>query len=216
MISDLSREPGKYLTVTRDTVTPEGASRSRHLKSGTLILSNSGTVCVPKILAVEGCIHDGFVAFPSLPADMDKNYLYCWFEKIRPVVIQRNRQGMTQVNRNTEIVRSLPIPLAPLPEQHRIVAEVERRLSVIDELDAVIDANLRRAERLRQAILKRAFEGKLVPQDPNDEPASVLLERIRGERAAVTTGNSGRRGSRRAPTRRNSTRAAHALRHDHQ
>ena len=69
-----------------------------------------------------------------------------------------------------------------LSEQHRIVAEVERRLSVIDELEAVLTTNLKRADRLRQAILKRAFEGKLVPQDPTDEPARVLLERIRMER----------------------------------
>ena len=77
-------------------------------------------------------------------------------------------------------------PLLPLAEQRRIVAEVERRLSVIDELEAVIVTNLKRADRLRQAILKRAFEGKLVPQDPTDEPASVLLERIRMERARPT------------------------------
>src|SRR5439155_16287219 len=76
----------------------------------------------------------------------------------------------------------LPLPLPPLPEQQRIVAEVERRLSVIDELEATFATNLKRADRLRQAILKRAFEGKLVPQDPTDEPASVLLERIRLER----------------------------------
>jgi type I restriction enzyme S subunit len=76
---------------------------------------------------------------------------------------------------------SVPVPVPPLVEQRRIVAEVERRLSVIDELGMQIEANLKRGERLRQAILKHAFEGKLVPQDPNDEPASVLLERIRTE-----------------------------------
>jgi type I restriction enzyme S subunit len=79
-------------------------------------------------------------------------------------------------------VSQLPIPIPPVAEQRRIIAEVERRFSVIDELEAVIAANLKRSDRLRQAILKHAFEGKLVPQDLTDEPASVLLERIRAER----------------------------------
>jgi type I restriction enzyme S subunit len=69
-------------------------------------------------------------------------------------------------------------PLPPLAEQRRIVAEVERRLSVVSALEATVAANLRRAERLRQSILKRAFEGKLVAQDASDEPARALLERI--------------------------------------
>jgi type I restriction enzyme S subunit len=83
----------------------------------------------------------------------------------------------------------MPFPLPPLAEQQRIVAEVERHMSVIQAAEAVVEANLKRAERLRQAILKRAFEGKLVPQDPSDEPASALLERIRGERA-LTQGST--------------------------
>ena len=82
-------------------------------------------------------------------------------------------------------VSSLPIPLPPVAEQRRIVAEVERRLSVIRQTEAAVEANLTRADRLRQSILKEAFSGKLVPQDPGDEPASALLERIRAERAAA-------------------------------
>ena len=78
---------------------------------------------------------------------------------------------------------SLPIP--PLEEQRFIVEEVERRLSVVDKLEATVEENLKQAAGLRQSILKRAFSGELVPQDPDDEPADVLLERIREEREAV-------------------------------
>jgi len=77
-------------------------------------------------------------------------------------------------------IRSVEIPIPPLTEQERIVDEIERRVSVLSELEMQIEANLKRATRLRQSILNRAFEGKLTPQDPRDEPASALLERIRG------------------------------------
>ena len=89
------------------------------------------------------------------------------------------------------------VALPPLAEQRRIVAEVEWRLSVIQQADAAVEANLTRAERLRQSILKEAFSGKLVPQDPNDEPASVLLERIRAEREAAEAAAKSRRKPRR-------------------
>ncbi|MBM4330371.1 MAG: hypothetical protein FJ117_03940 [Deltaproteobacteria bacterium] len=185
MISDISREKGKYISKTKDSVTEEGAKRSRLLKAGTLILSNSGTVCVPKILAVDGCIHDGFVAFPELSEKINILYFYHFFDHIRPMIIQENKQGVTQVNLNTDIVKRIPVPFLSFSEQQKIIEEIESRFSMADEVEKIAELTLKQSERLRQSILKIAFEGKLVPQDPTDLPADELLKQIKKEREAA-------------------------------
>jgi type I restriction enzyme S subunit len=89
----------------------------------------------------------------------------------------------------------VPLPLAPITEQEEIAREVESRLSIIAAADAQVDANLKRAARLRQSILRRAFEGRLVPQDSTDERADKLLKRIRQERL-MANGNVAQRSRR--------------------
>ena len=96
--------------------------------------------------------------------------------------ILNNAYGGAQPNISSAKIEGLSIPLPPLSEQQQIVSEIEKRLSVAEKVEESIRVALEKAERLRQSILKKAFEGKLVPQDPNDEPASVLLERIKAER----------------------------------
>jgi type I restriction enzyme S subunit len=92
--------------------------------------------------------------------------------------------GVGRPRINTTQLGSAPIPFCSLAEQREIVRLLEEQFGVIEENEREIDAALERAEALRQSILKKAFAGELVPQDPDDEPASVLLERIRAEREA--------------------------------
>src|SRR5215475_13787004 len=82
-------------------------------------------------------------------------------------------------------VSALPIQLPSSQEQNEIVRRVEALFTYADRLEARYTAARAQVERLTPALLAKAFRGELVPQDPNDEPASVLLERIRASRAAV-------------------------------
>lgn len=90
-------------------------------------------------------------------------------------------------------IRQVPVPLPPRAEQERIVVGAEQHLTAADEASVTLQACTDRLSRLRQSILKCAFEGRLVDQDPNDEPASVLLERIRAERAAKSASSPTKR-----------------------
>ena len=107
------------------------------------------------------------------------------------VIIHANKVETARPNISLADLNYLPIPLAPLAEQHEIAHEIERQFSVMHEVEAAVEQSLSRAERVRQSILKRAFEGKLAPQDPNDEPADKLLERLRLQKQEPGAGSNG-------------------------
>ena len=135
--------------------------------------------------------HSGAVAFPDtlvrlrLPGDelSLSFFAYSWRSQATRQQIMKKAKttaGIFKVNQNdlSQVVVALP----PKKEQGRIAKQLDQLLSAMAHLNAQVESDQTRIQRLRQSILKWAFEGKLVDQIPNDEPASVLLERIRQER----------------------------------
>ena len=92
-------------------------------------------------------------------------------------------------------VSDLKIPVAPKEEQTEIVRRIEQLFAFADQLEAKVASARSRIDHLTQSILAKAFRGELVPQDPNDEPASVLLKRIKAQRAAAPKTKRGRKAS---------------------
>ena len=113
------------------------------------------------------------------------NFFKAYFESgfLRSLYANES-QGTTMDILNLGMIQRLPYPLCSVAEQDKILEVIEARLSEADQLDQTITTALQQAEALRQSIPKKAFSDQLVPQDPNDEPASELLARIRAERLA--------------------------------
>ncbi len=99
----------------------------------------------------------------------------------------KNQRGGGKLGLGLDDIRETLVPSVSEEEAINVVSEIESRLSVCDKLEQIVDENLAKAQALRQSILKRAFAGKLVPQDPNDEPAEKLLERIKAAKATAAT-----------------------------
>jgi type I restriction enzyme S subunit len=134
------------------------------------------------ILDIEACNNQNCAAIWVSETPIPTLYVYFWLSS-QYETTRRRGSGNNQPALNKQRVEAITVPLPPLEEQRFIVAVVEERLSQIDAAAMEIDHDLRRAARLRQSILKQAFEGKLVPQDPSDEPATALLERLRAKQA---------------------------------
>lgn len=127
MVSDVSRD-GMYVTPSIDTLTEEGAKKSRPMKKGELVVAVSGDPGEPSILKVNACIHDGFVGLRDLNEQkVYTPYLFRFF-KFNKLINKSQAVGAIYKNLNTTQIKALKIPLPPLKDQKKIAA-------ILDEAD---------------------------------------------------------------------------------
>ena len=144
----------KYITSTKEKIKPEGMKKSRFVHKGDFILSNSMSFGRPYILAVDGCIHDGWLVIHDDSNRFDKNYLYYYLGS--PNIyneFKRLAVGGVVNNLNSELVRSVNVCIPPREEQERIVAELDCLSGVIEKKRE----QLRELDALAQSIFYQMF-----------------------------------------------------------
>ena len=148
---------------------------------GTVLIAIVGaTIANTGILTFDSCCPDSLVAIQS-NNELQLRFIELYLRYVKHEIRSASYASGGQPNISLRTLHPYPVPLPPLPEQHRIVTIVENLFALTNTLASTVDFARRRVETLDQAILARAFRGELVPQYPSDEPASVLLERLQQE-----------------------------------
>lgn len=147
-------------------------------KRGGAILTNK-----KRILSTRSCFDLNTMGVVNRCGSISSDYLWHWFQGLD---LKDVYDGSNVPQINNKNIEPLTFPLCGRSEQNEIVRILSATISNADSTSMEIDEQLQNSRALRQAILKRAFAGRLVPQDHTDEPASVLLDRIRAERVQAT------------------------------
>ena len=183
------RAANRFLTSFTETYSEFGLSQSRLWPKGTVCITIAANIAETAILAIDACFPDSVVGFTADDERTTPSYVEFFLRTARDE-LAAFAPATAQKNINLDILSRIRLPIAPLDEQGEIVDRIEKAFSWIDRLASETTNARKLIDHLDQAVLAKAFRGELVPQDPNDEPASVLLERIRAERQATSVPRS--------------------------
>ena len=186
-ISDITSSK-KFVSTCTEFITDEGMNNSsaKLLPTGTILYTIFATIGEVGILTFNATCNQAIAGIQTYLNSIDE-YLYYYLVNLQDFMKSLSK-GCAQFNINQKILKSALVPFPPLTEQKRIVAEIEKFEPLIAEYDKLeqqatkLDSEI--YDKLKKSILQYAIQGKLVPQNSNDEPAAVLLERIRAEKKA--------------------------------
>lgn len=158
-------------------------------RKNSVLLTKSGTIGRVALVNTEldFSLFESVANIPLLGDLQGRFVMWAVYFQVSSYFGAKNQKGVAVRHLHLEDIRRLPIPLPSYNEQITFIERIENIFDRISKNEAAIDTELLRSETLRQSILKKAFSGQLVPQDPNDEPASELLARIQAEREATKT-----------------------------
>jgi len=166
---------GKYITSTKEKITIKGAKKSRFVKAGDFVLSNSMSFGRPYILQIDGCIHDGWLAISDFDYYFIPDFLFHLLgsSEIQMTLSQRASSG-TVSNLNAEIVKSILLPIPPIPIQKEIINILDKFINIEVELEAELEARKKQYEYYRNELLTFNINSDIMKetaQQPNSPTA---------------------------------------------
>jgi type I restriction enzyme S subunit len=192
-IRDAGAHHGRFIEDTAQTISEAGLANSsaRMLPAGTVCLSRTASVGYVTIMARSMATSQDFATWTCTEALLPEYLMYALMAEGDE--IRNFGMGTTHTTIYFPEVRAFHIALPPVEEQKEIVARIKAAIARANRLEAEAARARALLDRLESALLAKAFRGELVPQDPNDEPAQTLLDRIRQQRAAAPKATRGRR-----------------------
>ncbi len=177
---DIAQSDG-YLTTHRQTYSEAGLAQSRLWPTQTVCITIAANIASSAILTYPACFPDSVVGVIPDNSLCSSEYVE-FFIRTAKENLERFAPSTAQKNINISILTDLAVPLPPRPESDAMVSLLTRSMGIARTIGDLLSENESELTQLNQSILAKAFRGELVPQDPNDEPASELLAQIRRQR----------------------------------
>ncbi|HGO6706841.1 TPA: restriction endonuclease subunit S [Legionella pneumophila] len=179
-VGEITKDNSPYLYATETCLTEDGVKKSQFINAGTLIYSNSGaTLGVPKITKIDCCANDGVLAFTHLSNELVPIFAYYYLTSLTERIRKELRQGGTQPNLNTSIVKRFFCPLPPLKEQNLIVTYIEKEISVINKTIFQAEKEIVLIQEYQTRLISDVITGKIDVrsiQVPDYEPIEADID----------------------------------------